>query len=206
MSVKFYIHRIVRIGLVAIVIVSFYVVYELVINNEGTVQPSIVALPETASAETQVEPGLPDKLIIPSLNINARILAMGLEKSGKMDVPDNYVDIGWFGARPGTVGSAVLGAHVDNGGEIPGAFKNLKKLEAGDDIHIIDEAGNTLHFKVVQRKVYGYKEKSTEEVFLLNDKPRLNLITCTGNWLSKENTYDQRIVIFAELESIDKPV
>jgi LPXTG-site transpeptidase (sortase) family protein len=168
------------------------------------VQPptfDIVSVPK-AEAQTLVLPkGIqPNRLIIPDIKVNAVVRAMGLEE-GRMAVPNNFTDIGWYklGAKPGEQGSAVMGAHVDNGGNVNGVFKNLRKLKIGDDIYVTDAENNALHFKVTARKIYPYRTQVTNEVFLQNDKPRLNLITCYGTFLSKENTYDRRLVIFAEL-------
>lgn len=92
-----------------------------------------------------------------------------------------------------------MGAHVDNGSNVKGVFKNLKKLKVGDDVYVTDDNGDALHFKITARKIYPYRTKITDEVFQRNDKVRLNLITCYGTFLPKENTYNQRLVIFAEL-------
>jgi LPXTG-site transpeptidase (sortase) family protein len=155
---------------------------------------------EVKKAESPIR-GYPYTLSIPSINVNAGIRAMGLESDGKMAVPNNYTEVGWYslGTKPGRTGNAVLGAHVDNGAAIGGVFKNLKKLTIGDDIYVKDEQGKTLHYRVVERKVYDYRHRDTSEVFGATNKAMLNLITCHGNWLSSENTYDQRLIVFAEL-------
>jgi LPXTG-site transpeptidase (sortase) family protein len=142
-------------------------------------------------------------LTIPKLKINVGVLAMGIDaQDGRMAVPDNYTEVGWYklGTKPGQVGSAVMGAHVDDGGNTKGVFKNLKSLKVGDSIYVTEPSGNILHYKVSARKVYNYKTPVTTEVFSQKDKARLNLITCHGKWLPKENTYDSRLVVFAELQ------
>lgn len=146
------------------------------------------------------------RLVIPSAGVNAPVKGMGLELDGKMAVPDNYKEIGWYklGTKPGQMGSAVMGAHVDNGGftpTIPGVFKNIHKMKIGDEIYYFDEAGKQLTFKVTEVKIYDKNIPDTTEIFGRNDKARLNLITCFGTWLPKEKTYDKRIIIFAELVS-----
>jgi LPXTG-site transpeptidase (sortase) family protein len=142
------------------------------------------------------------QLVIPKIKVHAGVLGMGLTKEGKMAVPDNYREVGWYslGTRPGTVGSAVLGAHVDNGSTVNGVFKNLKNLEKEDFIYMYDREGNVLQYKITEIQVLDYKTKVTDYVFARNDTSRLNLITCHGTWLPKENTYNQRLVVFAELQ------
>lgn len=144
----------------------------------------------------------PYKLVIPAIKVNAGVLGLGVENDGRMAVPHNYTEVGWYnlGSRPGELGSVVMGAHVDNGSSISGVFKNLKNLKTGSLIYISDADGNQYKYKVTARKVYNYKTQVTDEVFAKDDKERLNLITCYGTWLPKENTYNQRLVVFAELQ------
>lgn len=143
----------------------------------------------------------PTQLIIPKIKVNSPIVAMGLTEEGKMAVPDNYTEVGWykFGGHPGEKGSAVMGAHLDDGKNIPGVFKRLKYLNIGDDIYVATSENNILKYKVIDKKVYAHNAKETSEVFAQSDKARLNLITCHGTYMPKLDTYDQRIVIFAEL-------
>lgn len=141
------------------------------------------------------------QLSIPKIAVDAPVLGLGLEPDGKMDVPDNYKEVGWYslGAAPGEIGNAVLGAHVDNGSSISGVFKNLKNLGVGDDIYTTDKAGEVLHFKITKIKTYDYRANDTSEVFGSNGRSQLVLITCHGTFLPSEGTYSQRLIVFAEL-------
>ncbi|MBX4197734.1 class F sortase [Candidatus Parcubacteria bacterium] len=170
------------------------------IQEKATLSHSVAISKVSAQVTKPLQPAEPKRLIIPVLNVNAPIQSMGLDE-GKMAVPNNFSDIGWYkyGTIPGNKGSAVMGAHVDNGGSVRGVFKYLKDVAPGDDIYVTDTEGTTRHFRVSDRKVYPYQTKITDEVFLQNDKVRLNLITCHGKFLPKENTYNQRLVVFAEL-------
>jgi len=146
---------------------------------------------------------LKSHLAIPTLGVSAPVVAMGLTKDGKMAVPNNFTQIGWYNksSAPGLLGSAVLGAHVDNGGKISGVFKKLKYLKTGDLIYVYDGGGNKLTYKVTGARVYDYRSKDTSTVFS-NQKisSQINLITCHGTWLPKENTYNKRLVVTAELQ------
>ena len=155
-------------------------------------------LPESAVASAQTQPLY--TLQIPTINVIAPIVAVGKTSEGKMAVPNNYTQVGLLqsASRPGEKGSAVLAAHVDNGGKIPGVFKNLKKLKIGDNVFTIDRQGVVLHFKVVGLRVYDRASTDTSLIFDRSDASHLNLITCFGNYLSKEKTYDQRLVVFTE--------
>lgn len=141
-----------------------------------------------------------DKLVIPSIGINAPVKLEGLE-NGKMAVPNNLKQVGLyeFGAMPGEMGSAVMAAHVDNGAGTPGIFYNLKKLEAGDKIFYYDKNGREVIFSVKKKKIYDQNEDSTGEIFSRDDSRSLNLITCYGKWIPSEKTYSERLVVFTEL-------
>lgn len=141
-----------------------------------------------------------EMLIIPRIAVDAPLRAMGLEADGRMAVPNNFTEIGWYqyGAAPGEAGSAVLGAHVDNGGSTPGVFKRLSELVTGDDIQVVRADGSVIRFRVSGRHVYDRNEKNTGDVFG-GSTPRLVLITCYGTWLPLSNTYAQRLVVFADL-------
>ncbi|MES2436887.1 MAG: class F sortase [Patescibacteria group bacterium] len=181
-------------------IVVFLLVYCFPLHSEDiTLDVSKVA--EKAVPIVSADIIEPKRLLIPALKVLSPIVGMGQTPEGRMAVPDNYTEVGWYnlGTRPGAIGSAVMGAHVDNGSTLHGVFKNLKKLKIGDDIYVLDQFNNALHYRVTEKTIYPYRSKDTEKVFSRNDARRLNLITCYGTWLPKENTYDRRLVIFAEL-------
>lgn len=143
----------------------------------------------------------PNHLIIPSIGVNAPVKRLGLEADGKMAVPHNYTQVGLYsgGAVPGEIGTAVMGAHVDNGSSVAGVFKHLSEIEKGAYIYVTDGEGKQVIFKVTDVKVYPFDQDDTHEVFDQSaDAARLNIITCYGTWLPKQNTYDRRIVVFAE--------
>ncbi len=140
----------------------------------------------------------PYTLFIPHLNLTAPVVTTGLEADGRMAVPNNFTEVGLFGggARPGEAGTSIMGAHVDNGGSTPGVFKHLEDLKVGDDIYVTGT--QTIHYKVTAVKVYDKNEQQTDDIFYSANGSHLNLITCHGRWLSSENTYAQRLVVFTD--------
>jgi hypothetical protein len=70
--------------------------------------------PVTKAEFVQEKPsGLPVRLKIPSIGVDARIKPVGLTADGAMDVPAGPADVAWFdlGPRPGEIGSAVVAGH-----------------------------------------------------------------------------------------------
>lgn len=145
--------------------------------------------------------GYPYTLSIPKIGVRAPVVITGLETDGRMAVPNNLTEVGVFNgsAMPGEKGTAVMGAHVDNGGGTPGIFKRLSELQTGDTINVTTHDNHTLVYKVTSVKIYDKDEKATNDVFYSNDGIHLNLITCHGEWLPSEKTYKERLIVFTEL-------
>jgi len=165
-------------------------------------QESEIEVPPPAIVANAAPGDYPARLRIPTLSINAKVQNVGLGKSGAMAVPTNYTDVGWYklGPLPGQQGSAVMDGHVDNGFALPGVFKYLGNIKVGDEIFVDTKDGRSLRFVVTEIEAYPYKEAPTQKIFARNDRPRLNLITCQGSWVKADKTYDQRLVVFAELK------
>jgi LPXTG-site transpeptidase (sortase) family protein len=144
-------------------------------------------------------PGLPVRLRIPSINVNAAVQRVGVTPTGDMGVPSNAVDVAWFypGPRPGEKGSAVLAGHFDGESGEAGVFFDLYKLKKGDTLYIEDEKGASISFVVRESGIYnpGYAEK----VFSANDTAHLNLVTCDGVWDGATKSYSKRLVVFADI-------
>jgi LPXTG-site transpeptidase (sortase) family protein len=147
----------------------------------------------------KIYPGLPVRLKIPSINVDAAIQYVGVTPKAEMEVPSNDTDVGWFkiGPRPGEVGSAVIAGHFDTKKGTAGVFYNLYKLKVGDKLYIEDDKGISTTFIVRESRTYdpGY----TDTVFSRNDGTYLNLITCDGVWDGAKKSYDKRLVVFSDI-------
>jgi LPXTG-site transpeptidase (sortase) family protein len=143
--------------------------------------------------------GLPERLMIPAINVNAAIQNLGVTTKGAMAVPSNTVDVGWFklGPRPGEKGSAVIAGHFDGENGEAGVFTNLNKLKKGDKLYIEDNKGISVVFIVQESRIYnpGY----ADEVFSGTGSAHLNLITCDGVWDGAKKSYSKRLVVFTDI-------
>ena len=155
---------------------------------------------ENNEADTNDKKELPKILNIPKLGINAKVQSVGLNSEDEMDVPSNNDDVAWFdlGVVPGKMGSAVIAGHLNGRYGEPAIFWDLHKLKVGDDIYIIDSDKNKKHFQIISVEKYKTNSAPMEKIFGLNDGIYLNLITCDGRWDKAENTYDERLVVFAK--------
>lgn len=145
--------------------------------------------------------GVPINLTIPSIGVNANIYEVGLAADGSIKVPNDPNNVGWFslGPKPGEIGSAVIAGHYgqwfDGRNSV---FINLHKLSKGDIIYIKDYKGKVLSFMVKESRIYDL-ESYDPSIFSEKDGAYLNIITCSGSWISNKSTYDKRLVIFTEL-------
>ncbi len=101
---------------------------------------------------------------------------------------------------PGQKGSAVIDGHVDNGGKVPGPFKHLKDVKAGDKIEIDAANGSRLSFTVIRSDIYKTSAFPNEAVFHDTSGKLLKIITCNGTFVRSLGTYDHRLVVTAALD------
>lgn len=144
----------------------------------------------------------PKRIVIPSINVNAKVDDVGLTEIGAMGVPEKIEDVGWFsfGVKPGQKGSAVMAGHLNGKSGERGVFADLEKIQAGDRFYVEDETGVASWFVV--RKVKEYDPGFASEVFEKDDGIYLNLITCGGEWKKSVKSYSKRLVIFSEKDNI----
>lgn len=148
----------------------------------------------------QASSGLPIRLVIPKIKVDAAVEHVGLTPQGAMGVPKGPANAAWFelGSRPGEKGSAVIAGHFGWKNGIPAAFDNLSKLRKGDKIYMTDAKGATSTFVVRELRTYGERDDASS-VFMSNDgKAHLNLITCEGVWNKAKKSYSSRLVVFTD--------
>ncbi|MBV9159070.1 MAG: class F sortase [Candidatus Kaiserbacteria bacterium] len=190
------------VGLITIAAIAVFAV--TLVHALWYAPDSEVPAPQLAVHAADVPEGqLPDRLVIPKIGIDAHVKHVGVDAKGNMATPGNFTDVAWYkyGTPPGYNGSAVIDGHVDNGLALAGVFKHLDELSVGDDVYIRTASSTTLHFKVVERDEYDYKQVPLDKLFNRSDGAYLNLITCGGTFIPTEKSYDHRLVIYTKLVS-----
>lgn len=190
--------------LISLLIAALFLAYFgfSLIRSHPLAVPQTSVVPEqsrTVSPPTGQAIGVPSRLLIPSLGVDAPIVEVGLTPSGDMDVPSGPIDVGWykFGPYPGQVGSAVLSGHEGWANGVVGVFDNIDKLRTGDKIVIRTVVGTSISFTVKGSKTYE-PSAIVPDIFYSNSGSHLNIITCYGSWDSSQKTYNQRLVVFAD--------
>lgn len=162
--------------------------------------PTPVPAPPPATSvpapESVRPPGTPRRLRLPDLSVDAEVVPVGLEPDGSMEVPPAD-RVGWYvhGVRPGADrGSAVLAAHVDQGGE-RGVFFELARLPVGATVEVVDDAGDTRRWTVTERYQVDKDTLDIPELFRDSGPPALTLITCGGAFDRGARSYEDNLVV-----------
>lgn len=184
----------------AVIVFIYTLVHATVFSKDSQIKVTELTPKTEQNSEESI--GLPTRLQIPKIQVDAYVQQVGITENGNMATPHNFVDVGWYkyGTTPGLLGSAVIAGHVDNGLSLPGIFKKLDQLKEGDDIYVLTDKGNKLHFVVTNTDIYGYKTAPVDLIFNQTGEKRLRLITCTGTWIPTEKTNDKRLVVTAVLK------
>ena len=117
-----------------------------------------------------------------------------------MDVPTNPWDVAWFnlGPLPGVNGNAVIDGHLDTATG-PAVFLHLGDLRAGDTLYVTTAGGAEQAFTVTELRDYPLDNAPLTRIFGANTEAHLNLITCGGDWLPQQHTYNERLVVYSVL-------
>lgn len=152
-----------------------------------------------------VDPSHPRYISIPSLDIQkARVMQVGVASNGELDTPPNIHDVGWYNqsVTPGSdAGALLLDGH--NGGPTKGGvFERLEDMGQGDLITIERGDGELFTYEVVENKTLTLEDLNDGGMKRMSESASvseegLNIISCTGNWIPAQNTFDQRVTIRA---------
>jgi LPXTG-site transpeptidase (sortase) family protein len=154
---------------------------------------------ETAPSPTAVmRRSIPVRLSIPSIGLVSRLMKLGLQKDGSLQVPPSGFPAGWYtgSPTPGQLGPAVIAGHIDWKG--PGVFYHLKLIKIGDQINIDRADGTTAKFVVTKIASFLKSKFPTSAVYGNLTYPGLRLITC-GDYDFTLHKYVRDLVVFAAL-------
>ena len=140
----------------------------------------------------------PVRVLIPAIGVDASVIPLGLDRTGALEVPENFGDTGWWtgGSRPGERGPAVIAGHVDSYTG-PAVFFKIGKLRRGDAIAVQRADGSRVKFHVQRARHYAKARFPTAEVYGKTAGPTLRLITCSGTFDRASGHYLDNTVVYA---------
>jgi Sortase domain len=144
----------------------------------------------------------PVEISIARLGVRSRLVDLGVDANGAMDVPQDAALAGWYtlGPTPGALGPAVITGHVDMNGK-PAVFYRLGTMRVGDRVSVSRTDGRVATFAVTRVAKYAKNAFPTGLVFGSIDHAGLRLITCGGAFDQSIQHYKDNVVVFARLVS-----
>lgn len=148
---------------------------------------------------------LPVSVDIPAIGVNSKLLHLGLNPDGTIQVPSLETSSGvaaWYkySATPGQIGSSVIEGHVDSR-QGPAVFFRLGALRPGDTVDITLADGITAIFRITGVREYAKSKFPAKAIYGATDYAALRLITCGGAFDYATGHYLSSTVVFASLVS-----
>jgi sortase (surface protein transpeptidase) len=188
---------------------------------EPTVQPMVPGPLTDPGLDLRAGPvDVPLELRIPSLQINAPVVGVGITAENVMDAPQGlaadpvWQKAFWYRGSgiPGNLGTALLAGHVDDILGRPAVFARLRDLRSGDLIVVHDtRSGLDVRFTVAKTETYTVQQAADPSVLtqIYGSGPvsgrgpqpapdglaHLTLITCTGGFVN--GSFNHRLVVYA---------
>jgi len=171
-------------------------------NSGGGAAPSGggVTTPSGPATTGAGEFVLGDRMLIPSIGVDASVNGVQVPSSGAMPDPKGYFNFVWydfsyFGGLGGYAGSGnhVVGCHVDSAVYGVVLCWHVRSLAAGAQIQYIKANGEVINYTVVSSNTYSANVDFSGIVAA--GTADLTIITCTGTFAG--GSYDQRHVVQA---------
>jgi hypothetical protein len=170
-------------------------------------QPSAAAAGMTSASARgpSLARSLPVSVHIPAIGVDSRLLHLGLNADGTIQVPSIRTNAGraaWYrySATPGQIGSSVIEGHVDSD-HGPAVFFRLGALRPGDRIDVRLADGVTAVFRVTGVREYAKSRFPAKAIYGAADFAALRLITCGGAFDYATRHYLGATVVYASLAS-----
>ncbi|MFJ3670146.1 class F sortase [Streptomyces sp. NPDC090106] len=146
----------------------------------------------------------PERVRIPSIQVDAPIMPVGLDSEGWVGAPppEDPNLAGWFtgNVSPGEKGTSVVVGHVDNTSG-PAVFYGLGSLKKGNRVEVGRKDGKTAVFEIYGIEVFQKNDFPGDRVYGAKGAAELRVITCGGGF-TKQDGYAGNVVVFARLVEV----
>ena len=169
--------------------------------NAGAIGPS-------AGRGLSLPRSLPVSVDIPAIGVNSRLLHLGVNADGSIQVPPlrtSADEAAWYkySATPGQIGASVIEGHVDSNSG-PAVFFRLGALRPGDTVDVTLADGITAIFRVTGVREYSKSNFPAKYIYGATSYAALRLITCGGAFDYATGHYQSATVVFASLVASDQ--
>ncbi len=146
------------------------------------------------------------ELIVPSAQIRASIVKVGVTPTNLLGAPDNPEVIGWWedGPAPGEPGNVLMDGHRDYrdifGNVGFGVCWLLTETRPGDLMIVRDlRDGRAYVYTVTEVHSVAWDDPSGDRFLRSTEAAILTIVTCEGAFDEETHNYSQRRVVVAEL-------
>ncbi|MGW3662801.1 class F sortase [Streptomyces sp. NPDC005141] len=146
----------------------------------------------------------PQRVDIPSMGVQAPVVARGLDRRGGIDPPPYGQPgvVGWYaaGAKPGAAGTALMVGHVDTETR-PAVFYKLSAVKPGDTVRVVRDDGTVAEFTVDDVQVLARDHFDAQQAYgeRQSGRAELRLITCGGTFDRTSGSYTANVIVSAYL-------
>ncbi len=136
---------------------------------------------------------------VPLLGVGAQLARFGVDRFGRLDVPQDHVTVGWnpgYSDLPGAGGATFFAAHYEYAGS-PGVFFHLSTLQSGAEVGITLTGGAAARYRVTS--AVDYPLGAIDMGAILQGREgmeSITLMTCSGP--PNEGEYPLRTVVLAD--------
>lgn len=144
----------------------------------------------------------PEKIKVESVGMDLSMEKVGVDANGVMETPKDWNKAGWYynSSKPGEIGNLIINGHYDNNYGGPAAFWQLKNIQVGDKVTVVDRYGKLYIYETKESFLVSIDDPNRLDVLDSEEgKGTLTLITCGGIWLPGQSTYDKRLIVKADL-------
>ncbi|MEU3406805.1 class F sortase [Streptomyces sp. NPDC006670] len=160
--------------------------------------------PGLPAARAPLTAAMPARVDVPSLGVQAPVIARGLDRQGAIEPPPYELPgtVGWWGAgpAPGAVGAALMVGHVDTKSK-PAVFFGLGSVKPGEKIRVARADGTVAEFTVEDVRVYERAGFDPAKAYgpRVAGRAELRLVTCGGTYDKAARQYSANVVVSAYL-------
>jgi hypothetical protein len=182
--------------------------YEVLLGLLGAeslkTQPDLADRPEVQVPEYTRAVGIPQRIAIPAIGVNAAIESVGVDATNTMETPVDPWNTAWYklGARPGELGNSVIAGHVDFAGIGPTVFWRLWTMTPEMEVFVTADDGARWRFVVQSVEAFPVEQFPGDRVFGATQETYLNLISCVGAFDPVTASYAERVVVFARWDGV----
>ena len=184
---------------------TWYLENCVTVATAGTEPPQPVNTnPAPVSGYVGAQTPLGDRLVIPSIGVNADVSGVLVGPSGVMPDPSGYFNVVWYDFKnfPGlggyaTGGNLVIAGHVDSAVYGAVVFYNLSQLQAGAIIEYHTSDGQLYRYEVTGAG--DYLPSDNWAGIVASSTADITLISCVGSFnTSIAGEYSHRRAVFGK--------